>query len=835
MFTKDLAFAVRSLRNHPAFTLTAVVTIALGTGATTAIFSVVNAVLLRPLPYAQPGRLALVKSDMRVRKVLDFPITPGDWLDLRGRATAFESIAGIASFPGPFVADDAKPEQVVAAGVTANFFTLLGARIAFGRNFVEGDAAAPPPPPNGPDGKPLPFDPARLPPQITILSYGFWQRKFGGDSSVIGKSVQINGLRSTIVGVAEPNLTMVFSTGFGGVTEEPDVYQANRIDYSSASRLNALYRTVGRLKPGATLAAANAQLADLTADLQSRFPIKKTSNTVWYAEPMSEGIVKGVRPAILALMGAVMFVLLIACANVANLLLVRASSRERELAVRSALGGSRSALIVQMLAESLVLSACGAVVGLGLAKLGINLLLDIAPANLPRIADVSIDPIVLGFTAGVAALAALVFGILPALRASRPNLAQTLRAAGRSSGLQSGKYVRQAVVIAEVALSFVLLVGSGLMLRSFVSLSHVDPGFDPNGVLTFTAGPSAILRTPDARQAFTSNMKKHLEGIPGVTAVTAALPLPLDGRDLNMRWGLPNAAEDASRFRQATVHFVIPGYFDAMHARMLAGHAFTDADNTNNATGIIIDDLLAAKAFPGMPLSQVIGKQLLCRIVTPEPQMYQVIGVAAHERHISLAEPGREAVFVVDGTAGFGFAGRWAVRTSGDPARLEPEIRRVIAGVDRLVPIGELKPMSDYVDRAMAPTRFSLVLIGVFAIVAAALAGVGLYGVLSTAVRQRTAEIGVRMAFGATAQSIFRLMIGQGMVLSAIGIAGGLVAAFALTGVMQRANMLVEIKPTDPLTYVSIALVFVAIAALACWIPSRRAAALDPNVALREE
>jgi putative ABC transport system permease protein len=834
MFTKDLGFAVRSLRNHPAFTLTAVATVALGTGATTAIFSVVNAVLLRPLPYVQPNRLALIKSDMRVRKVADFPIAPGDWPDIHVHATAFESIAGVSAFPGPFSGDDGKPEQIVVAGVTPNFFTLLGARIAFGRNFVEADAAAPPPPPKGPDGKPLPFDPARLPPQITILSHGFWQRKFGADSSVIGKTVQIFGLRSTIVGVTAPDLTMVFNTGIGGTADEPDVYQANRIDYSTASRINVLYRVVGRLKPGATLAAANAQLADLTADLQSRFPIKKTSNTVWYAEPMSEGIVRSVRPAILALMGAVIFVLLIACANVANLLLVRASARERELAVRSALGGSRRALIVQMLAESLVLAGCGAVVGLGLAKLGINLLLDIAPPNLPRIADVSIDPMVLSFTAGIAMIAALVFGILPALRASRPNLAQTLRASGRSSGLQSGKYVRQAVVIAEVSLSFVLLVGSGLMLRSFMALSRVDPGFDPNGVLTFTA-PNNRLRTPEERQAFTNTMQQRLAAIPGVTAVTAAFPLPLDGLDFNLRWGLPNAAEDASRFRQATVHFVIPGYFEAMRGRILAGRAFTKADNTNNATGIIVDDLLAAKAFPGMPLSQVIGKQLLCRIVTPEPQMYQIIGVAAHERHLTLAEAGREGVFVVDGTAGFGAAGRWAVRTSGDPERLGPQVRRVVADVDALVPIGDLKPMSAYVSRAMAPTRFSLVLIGVFAIVAAALAAIGLYGVLSTAVRQRTAEIGVRMAFGATAQSIFRLMIGQGLMLSGIGIAGGLVAAFALTGVMQRAEMLVSIKPTDPLTYAAIAILFAAIAALACWVPSRRAASLDPNVALREE
>ena len=834
MFTKDLAFAVRSLRNHPAFTLTAIATIALGTGATTAIFSVVNAVLLRPLPYPHPERLALIKSDMRARNVVNFPIAPGDYPDIRARVTAFESIAGIAAFPGPFVTDDGKPEQIVIAGVTPNFFTLLGTRIAFGRNFVETDQTPPPPRPTLPNGQPAPPpDPATLPPAIAILSHGYWERKFGADSSVIGKTVQIFGGPATIVGVAEPNLNMVFETGFGS-TDQPDAYTVNRIDYSTASRVNVLYRAVGRLKPGATLGTAAAQLADVTADLQARFPIKKTSNTVWYVEPMAEGVVKAVRPAILALMGAVMFVLLIACANVANLLLVRASSRERELAVRSALGGSRSALVAQMLAESLVLAGGGALLGLGLAKLGINLLLAIAPANLPRIADVSIDPMVLGFTAAIALVAAFVFGILPALRASRPNLAQTLRAAGRSSGLQSGKYVRQSVVVAEVALSFVLLVGSGLMLRSFVALSRVDPGYDPNGVLTFTA-PNNRLRTPEQRQAYISTTLQKLSGIPGVTAVTAASPLPLDGLDLNARWGLPNAAEDASRFRQAAVHFVLPGYFAAMHARMLAGHAFTAADNTNNSTGIIIDDLLAAKAFPGVPLASVIGKQLLCRIFTPEPAMYQVIGVAGHERHLNLAEPGREAMFVVDGTAGFGFAGRWAVRTSGDPMRLASQVKRVVAEIDPQVPVGDLKPMSDYVDRAMAPTRFSLVLIGVFAIVAAALAAVGLYGVLSTAVRQRTAEIGVRMAFGATARSIFGLMIGQGMILSGIGIAAGLVAAFALTGFMERANMLIAIKPTDPLTYAAIALLFAAIAAFACWVPSRRAALLDPNSALREE
>ena len=827
MLTKDFGFALRTLRKHPGFTATAVITIALGIGASSAIFSVVNAVLLRPLPYANPDRLAVIKTDMRARNVVDFPIAPGNMPDLLERATAFEAIAGINAGTGSYLGDDGKPEQINVATVTPNFFTLLGARIAFGRNFTPGDAA-PPPQPQG-----APPNPANQLPAMTILSHGFWERKFGGDSSVIGKTVQIFNGPATIVGVAAPDLRIVFPAAVGP-TAEPDVYTAFRIDWTTASRVNVFLRVIGRLEPDATLASAQAQLKDLGADLQARFPIFKTSKTVWYAEPMASDVVKDVRPALLALMGAVAFVLLIACANVANLLLVRASVRERELAVRSALGGTRNALIGQMLAESLVLAAVGAIVGLVLARLGIDLLLVIAPPNLPRVTDVSIDPTVVVFTAAVALASALVFGILPALRASRPNLSQTLRAGGRTPGLHAGRYLRQGVVIAEVGLSFVLLVGAGLMLRSFMALEHVDPGFDPSGVLTFTA-PNGRLRTPDQRQAYGNQLAERLGAIPGVTDVTAAGPLPLDGIDQNARWGTLEARTDPSRFRQTTLHVVRPGYFAAMRVRMIAGRAFTEADNVVGSTGVIVDDLFAAKAFPGQSPQSIIGKSVLARISTPDAQQYQIIGIAAHERHLSLATPGREAMFVPDAFLGFGAAFRWAVRTNGDPSRLVPQVRRVVAEVDPLVAIGDMKPMSDYIDAAMAPTRFSLVLIGIFGAVAAVLAGVGLYGVLSTTVRQRTAEIGVRMAFGASSESIFRLMIGYGLVLSAVGIGVGLVAALALTGLMQRASMLVSIEPTDPVTYAGIALLFAAVAALACWIPARRAAALDPNVALREE
>ena len=834
MFTKDFGFALRTLRKHPAFTTTAVITIALGIGASTAIFSVVNAVLLRPLPYANPNQLAVIRTDMRARNVIDFPIAPGNMPDLLERATAFEQIAGINAGTGSFVGDDGKPEQINVAGVTPNFFSVLGTRIEFGRNFTSSDAAPPPPPPQAAPGQPAPPpNPANQLPNMTILSHSFWERKFGGDSSVIGKTVQIFNGPATIVGVAEPDLRIVFPAGTGP-TAEPDAYTAFRIDWSAASRINVFLRVIGRLKPGVSLATAQAQLNNLGADLQSRFPIMKTSNTVWYTQPMASDIVKDVRPALLALMGAVIFVLLIACANVANLLLVRASARERELAVRAALGGSRQALVGQMLAESVVLAGAGAIVGLVLAKLGIDLLLRIVPSNLPRVSEVAIDPSVLAFTAAMALASALVFGILPALRASRPNLSQALRAGGRTPGLNAGRYLRQGVVIAEVGLSFVLLVGAGLMLRSFMALERVDPGFDPTGVLTFTA-PNGRLRSPDERHAYTNQLAERLRAIPGVTDVTAAGPLPLDGVDQNARWGTLEARTDPSRFQQTTLYVVRPGYFTAMRVRMIAGRAFTEADNVRDNTGIIIDDQFAAKAFPGQSPQSIIGKSLLVRINTPEAQQYQIIGIAAHQRHLSLATPGREGMLVPDGLANFGGAFRWAVRTNGDPTRLIPQVRRIVAELDPLVAIGDMKPMSEYVDRAMASTRFSLVLIGVFGAVAAVLAAVGLYGVLSTTVRQRTAEIGVRMAFGASNESIFRLMIGHGLGLSAVGIGVGLVAALALTGLMQRASMLIAIKPTDPLTYAGIALLFAAIAAFACWIPARRAAALDPNVALREE
>ncbi|HEU4631586.1 MAG TPA: ABC transporter permease [Gemmatimonadaceae bacterium] len=828
---KDLAYAVRALRNSPTFALTAILTLALGIGVSTAIFSVANAVLLRPLPYNDADRLVLVWGDMRARDVTDFPFPPGDYQDLKNEASLFEDFAALTPGRVPLGADDGgEPEQVSATGVTPNLLTLLGARIAVGRNFVPEDAQPQQPPPQagGAGGAPAADAPPPPPlPVVVILNHDFWQRRYGGDPKIVGQTIDLGGGRALVAGVLAPGFEILFPPGTG-IDPVPDMFAAMRINYETASRLNVFLRVVGKLKPGVPLSAAQDQVERVSAELRERFPIKKTADVHFRLEPMHEDLVADVRPAIVALLGAVGFVLLIACANVANLLLVRAASRERELAVRAALGSSPWRLVRQMLAESLVLAGGAALLGLGLAYGGIKLLVALAPANLPRLDLVRIDPLVLGFTILVALIAAALFGVLPSVRASRPDLAEVLRSTGRTPGLQGGKLLRSGVVMAEVALSFVLLVGGGLMVRSFVALQNADPGYDATGVLTFQVSP--IEPQSEARAAFIRQLHERLLALPGVTAVTAANPFPLDGRTANLRWGTAEAAADPARFEQANVHIVLPGYFAAMHTRLLDGRAFTEADNRPDATGIIIDDLLAAKAFPN---ERAVGKRLFVRVRSQEPEWLDVIGVVAHQRHESLVAPGDEAVFVADGFMGFGATDRWAVRTTGDPTRLAPAVRRVVNELDPRLPVAEVQPMQVLVDRAMGPTRFALVLIGIFAAIAAVLAGVGLYGVLATAVRQRTAEIGVRMAFGSPTRDIFRLIIGEGLKLSLAGLAVGLVAAFALTRVMR--SLLVGVGATDPVTFAAMVGLFLAIAVLACWIPARRAAAMDPTRALRGE
>jgi len=848
----DFFYAFRTLRKSPIFTITVVVTIALAIGASTAIFSVTNGVLLRKLPYKNPDRLVLACGDLQKRNVKDFPLSNVDFLDLRnGANNNFEDFAAVNTGRLTLPGLNGTPERVRIAGVSTNFFRMMGASIALGRDFQDSDGT-PQAPPAGPGpgagatttntspARPSAAAPAPTPapnaaqppplPTMALLSNEYFQQRFGGDPTIIGKPLPVSstfGPAPVIVGVLAPGFELLFPPQ-ANMEQFPSVWLAARIPYDVANRNNVQWRAIGRLRPGATLNQAQAEAETIAQKIRDENTIARTAGQYFRLVPMKQHLVDEVRPTILALMGAVVFLLLIACANVANLMLVRASARERELAVRAALGAGWWQLVRQTLAEAIVIAGIGTVIGVGLAYLGIRQLLWIAPANLPRLNAINLDMKVLAFSVLAGLLSALLFGVVPAIRTAKPNVMDTLRAAGRSSALGAAG-LRNAVVVVEVSLAFVLLIGSGLMVRTFINMQRVNLGFDPRGLLTFQLLGN-IGNSPQEALNYKSQLREQLKAIPGVHSVTASFPLPLAGGFSPVRWGGAEAQEDPSKFQAADLQIVLPGYFEAMGTRLLAGRTFTQDDSSPDKNLLVVDQTLAAKAFPN---ESAVGKRILFRVRTPEAQWGEIIGVVAHQRNTSLIEPGREQLYVTDGYLNNRAANWWALRTDGDPLLLVSSVREVVSRQSKETFINQLQPMDSLVTQAQAQTRFSLLLIGVFSTIAALLAAVGLYGVLATSVRQRTAEIGVRMALGAAPSRIFRLMVGKGLYLSAIGIGIGLLAAFALTRVL--ASMLVEVKPTDPVTFASVAVLFLVIAFLASWLPALRAAGLDPTTALRNE
>lgn len=827
---RDLVFAGRTLRKNPIFALTAILTIILGIGASTTIFSVTNAVLLRPLPYQDPNRLVIAISDLRNRNVHDFPFSNANFIDLRdGTKSAFQDFAGVFTFRDIVHRLDGTPEQIRIANVTTNFFRLVGAKIAFGRDFTDADGI--PQPPDAPGNAIITAPPQQPPlPTIAILSYEYFQRRYSTNPAALGQGLSTDAQFSPqIVGVLAPRFQLYFPPA-ADVETTPDVWIANRLDYDAAHRNGVSIHAIGKLKDGVSLEQAQSAVDTVATETRKNFPIQRTAGYAIRLELMRQHLVSEVRPAILALMGAAIFLLLIACANVANLLLVRASLRERELAVRAALGASWRNLARPMLAEAFLLAVLGAIGGLALAWLGIRELLVIAPANLPRLDTIRIDSVALGSTAVAALLAAAIIGLASAWRAARPDVMNVLRGSSQNEGLDSGGLLRKFVVVSEVALSFVLLVGSGLMFRSFLELQRIDPGFNPHGLLTFQLLGDYGGETPEERAAFTRQIEERLSTITGIQSVTASFPFPLAGGFGPIRWGTEEALSDASKFQAVDFQIVLPGYFETMRTPLLAGRTFTDADNVPGRNLVVIDQMLAAKAFPNQ---SAVGKRILIRLRTPNPEWVEVIGVVAHQRDESLVEFGREQVYFTDAFDGSGVVGQWTVQTGNDPAKFGNDIRAAIKGLNSKLLITEMQPVETLVDRAQAGTRFSLILIAVFAAIAALLASVGLYGVLSTVVRQRTAEIGIRMALGAEPAKIFKLVVGQGLRLTAIGIAFGLIAAFALTRLMT--TMLVGVKATDPATFAMMAIAFFLIAGMASWFPALRAAKLDPTAALREE
>ena len=827
MTLKDVVIAGRILLKRPAYTLTAVLTIALGVGASTAIFSVTNAVLLRPLPYKDPNRLVLAGMDLRNRNVHNLPFSNADFIDLReGTKGFFSDMAGVFTSRMMVPREDGTPEEVTYAVATINTFDLLGGRIQYGRDFAAQDGVPQPPAPAAGAAA----APARLP-TIAILSYEYFRRRFGGNTAVIGHNITIPGQPGPLIaGVLAPGFRLYFPPE-ADVEAAPDIWFANRLDYDAADRNTFAILPIARLKEGASLASAQGAADGVAAQARQNFSIDQTAGYYITLEPMGQHLVAQVRPAILALMGSVIFLLLIACANVANLLLVRASLRQQEFSVRAAMGANHWRLVSPILTEALLLSAMGTVVGLGLAWAGIRELRVLAPADLPRLDDIRIDGFVLAYSAVAGLVAAAIFGIAPALRASQPALMNVLRGVSRTSGFGSGTILRNTVVMVEVALSFMLLIGSGLMFRSFLKLQSIDPGFDPHHLLTFQIqGVGLNRKNPEERAAFIRLIRQRLGAIPGAQAVTGSFPFPLTGEFSPIRWGTEEAARDPNRFQATDFQIVLPGYFETMRTPLLAGRTFTEDDNLPGRTGVIVDEALAGKAFPGQ---SAIGKHILIRIRTPQPERVEIIGVVAHQRVKSLAEAGREQIYFTDAYLGSGVIQSWAIRTGSEAAQYQNQVRAVVKDLDPQLLVTKMDTAESIVHESQAGTRFSLLLITIFAVIAATLAGVGLYGVLSTSVRQRTSEIGVRMAMGAERGDILRLIVLQGLRLSVIGIAIGVTASILLGRVITA--MLIGVGPTDPTTFGAMTIGFLAISALASWLPARRASSLDPARALREQ
>lgn len=800
----DFAYSARSLRKSPLFAAAAAITLALGIGAGTAIFSVTDAVLLKPLPYRDPDRLVLVFWENQAQNRRSFLHSNADFFDLRdGASPVFEDIGGVASFRAFVSREDGSTEQLGKALVTANFFRLMGARIAVGRDFTDADAV------------PQPAEPGVLipPGSAAILSYEYWQRRYGGSTAVLGQEMATLGQRGPrIVGVLAPGFRLFFPPA-ARTDAAPDFWVANNLGYETAHRNLLTVGAIGRLRTGVAVGQAQGQLDALAPALRKQsFDPAATLRL----EPMRQYLVEAVRPAVLALMGAVLLLLLIACANVANLLLVRSSARERELAVRSALGGSWWRLVSQTLAEALLLAGLGTTLGIAVASAGIRLLKTIAPADLPRIESTSIDWRVLVFATVAGLAAAAIFGVLPAIRAARPDVIQALRG-GRTPGLAGGRFLRNGVVIAEVALSFVLLIGSGLMFRSFLALRRIEPGYEPTGLLTFFVTRDWQLTRQEGRVELLRQIRERLLTLPGVQNVSASLILPLGGGASPRN---PATAANPD-FQQ-----VLPGYFETLRTPLLAGRTFTDADNAPGRNVAVIDQRLAAGAFPG---ESALGKRI--QLPGTSPRWAEVIGVVANQRLFSLRDSGPGTVFLTDGYWGIGVSRSWMIRVAGDPALYANAVRAQLAKIDRQLVISRVQPMTSLVDRDQAETRLSLLLLGSFAVMAMLLASVGLYGVLATVVRQRTAEIGIRMALGATPVRIFRLVVGHGLRLTAAGLIVGLMGAMALTRVMTA--MLVGVKATDASTFAAMTLLFLVVAALASWAPAARAAGLDANAALK--
>jgi putative ABC transport system permease protein len=806
---QDLRYGMRTLMKSPGFAVVAAMTLALGIGANSAIFSVVNAVLIKPLPYREPDRVVQFWETNPLKNWTDekgAPVAPANLFDWQKQNQVFEEIAAVIGFrglPGLQMESGGEPERIKGAYVTGNIFSVLGANAMIGRTLREEETW---------EGKHT----------VAVLSYGLWRRRFGADPKIVGRKITLNGREREVVGVMPPD--------FYFPSKEAEVWIPMGWKYAEMARVRRPHflGAIGRLKPGVTLDQARAEMKAVASRLEQQYPETNTQMGVGLG-PLKDQIVSGVELPLIVFLVAVAFVLLIACANVVNLLLSRSAARSKEIAIRSALGAGRGRIIRQLLTESLLLALTGGAIGLLLATWLKDLLVAFSPGDIPRLDEVGLDWRVIGFAVGITMLTTLLTGLAPALQSSKPNLTSSLKEGGQKGYAGQGGRMRGALVIAEIALALVLVAGAGLMIRSLDQLRRVNPGFDPNNILSLSVSlPESKYPEGAQANAFFEQAEQRIRRLPGVIAVGSTIVPALKGTgwtsDATIEGRPPENYVTEVRHKAIT-----PDYFRAMGITLLRGRFFNESDTDKSQPVIIVNAALARRHFPG---EDPIGKRIKFSKPQVQDEWQTIIGVVNDEKQDGLgAKVDHETYQPLMQASQSDMT--LMVRAVTDPQSLVGAIREEIRALDRSLPLYDIKTMRAAIYESMARERFITLLLIVFAALALTLASIGVYGVMSYSATRRTREIGVRIALGAQPRDVLKLVVAQGGKLAAAGVAIGLVSAFAMTRLMK--TLLFGVSATDPLTFVAVSLLLSIMALLACYIPARRATKVDPLVSLRVE